>query len=145
MQWREAAGMSRRAAVTRGLSAALFAAAAAFLVQGVVSGGLHVAFIFVIPLVYGSGFQGLAAAALIVTAFVILALSGPVQPLGGYRGAEGGEGGVAGTGRRSFGGVIFIGPVPIVFGSGRKVTAWMVVAGIVLSVLLILAFILWNF
>lgn len=137
--------MNRRAAVTRGLSAALFAAAAAFLVQGVVSGGLHVAFIFVIPVVYGSGFQGPAAAALLVIAFIILAFSGTVRPLEGYPGAEGGEAGVAGAGRRSFGGVIFIGPVPIVFGSGRKVAAWMVVAGIVLSVLLILAFILWNF
>ena len=44
-------------------------------------------------------------------------------------------------GSASFGGVIFIGPIPIVFGAGPKAT-WLILFAIVLSALSIIVFVL---
>ncbi|MEK6987203.1 MAG: DUF131 domain-containing protein [Candidatus Thermoplasmatota archaeon] len=38
---------------------------------------------------------------------------------------------------RRWGGVVFLGPIPIVFGSDAKVTQWMLLAGVVLFVALL--------
>lgn len=43
---------------------------------------------------------------------------------------------VTGTPRR-WGGVVFLGPVPVVFGSDQKVTQWMLLVGVVLFVALL--------
>lgn len=39
--------------------------------------------------------------------------------------------------RRRWGGVVFVGPIPVVFGSDQKVTQWMLVLGLVLFVALV--------
>jgi len=44
---------------------------------------------------------------------------------------------------RKFGGVVLLGPIPIVFGSDRRVTTAMLVLAIVLTILLVLFF-LWT-
>lgn len=44
------------------------------------------------------------------------------------------------TGGKKFGGVVFLGPIPIVFGSDKKVAKWMLLLAIVLVILLIIAF-----
>lgn len=44
------------------------------------------------------------------------------------------------TGGAEFGGVIFIGPIPIVFGKGRRSSRWMMVGSIVFGILLIVFF-----
>ena len=43
---------------------------------------------------------------------------------------------VAASGRR-WGGVVFLGPIPVVFGSDQKVTQWMLILGVVLFVALL--------
>ncbi len=43
---------------------------------------------------------------------------------------------------RKFGGVVFLGPIPIVFGSDARVSKWMLILGIALTVLLIAFFFL---
>ncbi len=43
---------------------------------------------------------------------------------------------------RSFGGIIFLGPIPIVFGSGQKVTTIMLVLGLVITGVLVALFFL---
>ena len=45
------------------------------------------------------------------------------------------------SGSTSFGGVIFIGPFPIVFGAGPN-AAWLIAIGIVLAVLSIIVFLI---
>ena len=45
------------------------------------------------------------------------------------------------SGSTSFGGVIFIGPFPIVFGAGPD-TAWLITIGIVLAILSIIVFVI---
>jgi len=44
------------------------------------------------------------------------------------------------TAGKKFGGVVFLGPIPIVFGSDKKVAKWMLLLAIVLVILLIIAF-----
>jgi uncharacterized protein (TIGR00304 family) len=40
--------------------------------------------------------------------------------------------------RRRWGGVVFLGPIPIIFGSDAKVTWWMLIVGVILFVALLL-------
>lgn len=55
------------------------------------------------------------------------------------RGRRGeGETGEGGGGSVEGGGVIFIGPIPIVFGSNRRVAKWMFIAAIIITVVLVL-------
>lgn len=49
----------------------------------------------------------------------------------------------AALGSGSFGAVIFIGPFPIVFGSGPN-AAWLILVGIILSVISIIIFVVLN-
>ncbi len=39
--------------------------------------------------------------------------------------------------RRRWGGVVFLGPIPVVFGSDQKVTQWMLLVGVLLFVALV--------
>ncbi|UCC92289.1 MAG: DUF131 domain-containing protein [Thermoplasmata archaeon] len=47
------------------------------------------------------------------------------------------EGKVPMDGGPEFGGVVFLGPIPIVFGKGQRTSKWMLVASIVFGILLI--------
>jgi uncharacterized membrane protein len=51
----------------------------------------------------------------------------------------------SGTERR-WGGVVFLGPIPVVFGSDQKVTKWMLVVGVLLFVALLVSTViaLWS-
>ncbi len=127
----------------RYFAVAMMIAAAAFIAFGVADGRLHIGFLLIIPIIYGSGAEAVAPALLVFLAFVLFAIS-----------STGGQEGEAGTGynrqqdtvretaktRRAFGGVIFIGPVPIVFGSDRRITGYMIVAAVVILILLLIAF-----
>jgi uncharacterized protein (TIGR00304 family) len=44
---------------------------------------------------------------------------------------------------KKFGGIVFVGPIPIVFGSDKKVAKWMLVVALVIVILLIIA--MWYF
>ncbi len=40
------------------------------------------------------------------------------------------------------GGVIFIGPIPIVFGSSKEITKWMLIVALIIAIILIVLYIL---
>ena len=48
-------------------------------------------------------------------------------------------------GRTRGGGVIFIGPIPIVFGSDKGIAKWMIVVGVIIAVIMLLMFVLQIF
>lgn len=50
---------------------------------------------------------------------------------------------VLGGGSGSVGGVIFIGPFPIVFGAGPE-TTWLIVIGLIIAVLMLVLFFVWR-
>jgi uncharacterized protein (TIGR00304 family) len=46
------------------------------------------------------------------------------------------------TQRTEVGGVIFIGPIPIIFGSSKNIAKWMIIVAIIIFVLLVLFYVL---
>ncbi|MDT7861728.1 MAG: TIGR00304 family protein [Saccharolobus sp.] len=44
--------------------------------------------------------------------------------------------------RTEVGGVIFIGPIPIIFGSSKNIAKWMIIVAIIIFVLLVLFYVL---
>lgn len=44
--------------------------------------------------------------------------------------------------RTEVGGVIFIGPIPIIFGSSKDIAKWMIIVAIIIFVLLVLFYVL---
>jgi uncharacterized protein (TIGR00304 family) len=93
-------------------------------------GESRVALIIIFPIVYGEGLLGVAGIILLLVGLFLLFLS---IPLGRSREASPEER-AQGT-KREMGGVVFIGPVPIVFGSGDELlkNKWFVAAMVVLA------------
>ncbi|MBX8636439.1 MAG: DUF131 domain-containing protein [Thermoplasmata archaeon] len=42
-------------------------------------------------------------------------------------------------GGKKFGGVVFIGPIPIIFGSDRKITGYMIILAVIMAVLILVS------
>lgn len=126
---------------------ALLAAAAAVVAAGVAYGQLRIAFLLIIPVIYGSGLAGVLAAVMVFAAFMMFAVAASMEMRREGEATVGteeyGRGGAeTRTERRSrVGGVIFIGPIPIIFGSDRKITGYMIAAAVVILVLLIISYI----
>jgi uncharacterized protein (TIGR00304 family) len=143
--------MRARVAIT--LFLLLFVVAAAVQVAGVLSGSLHIGFFLLFPVIYGTGFTPLIAFILVIIAFMILFFI----PFSAYEREpahyEYEEQPVQYVEReppplqqsREFGGVIFIGPIPIVFGSSRRMTRYMIIAAAAVALLLSIYFLLLFF
>ena len=133
----------------RGLRLAALAAllaGIALLVYAGMQGSLRVGFFLIIPFFYGTG----AAAAL---GMLLLMAAGVLWFMGAFQAlapppSDGGEAPPPAGGahapperverRSSSGGVVLLGPIPIVWGSDRRVLPWMVATGAALLVLALL-------
>lgn len=121
---------------------------AAVLLAASVAAGESRLFLFLIfPVVDIGGWMGALGAVLLLAGLFasflsfVPAIPGPVPEPGRPPASEAASPGPSG---RRFGGVVFVGPIPIVFGSDRGMTVAMLVLGIVLLVLLI-AFVVLTF
>lgn len=124
------------------LAVSILAAAAAVIAAGVVFGELHVGLLLFIPVIYGSSVPAGIAALLIFVAFILFAVSfgRSIEEGAETESLSPEERGEHATERRkSIGGVIFIGPVPIIFGSDRKIAWYMMVIAVVILVLIVIA------
>lgn len=127
-------------------AAAMVAVAAVLIAAGVADGSLKIGFLLIVPVIYGSGVYAIVAALLVFGAFALFAFSAALPESGsgsqGYADWHDAEKEQAQfRGRRRFGGIIFIGPIPIIFGSDRKLGAYLITAAIAVLVLLIIAFV----
>lgn len=121
---------------------ALFVAGIAALAYAVLQGGATLSLFLVFPIVTASGAWGFLGILLIVAGFAALFLtwsswgvpSEPPAPT--TENVQPPRTASAPSGRR-WGGVVFLGPVPIVFGSDEKVARWMLLAGVGLFVALL--------
>jgi len=120
------------------LSLALFVAAIALIIASVATGEGQVGLFLIFPFIIASGPLALAGSALlllaIISVFIAFWKTGEAArpDAGGSDAAVGQE--------RKFGGVVMIGPIPIAFGSDKRMAKWMAVAGIILFVVLIIAY-----
>lgn len=117
----------------------LFVGGIVLIAAAVASGEAEVSLLVVFPVFSGSSPLFLFGTLLIVLSFIVgflmLAL-GQIQLAGGGLWPSEGQAGQPAPGgtRREYGGVVLVGPVPIAFGSDRRIALIMLVVGIVLAI-----------
>jgi uncharacterized protein (TIGR00304 family) len=123
------------------LATGMMVAGAALLAYCVVAGEMQVALVLIVPVIFGGSILGVLAIGLIIAGVFVFI----VDPYVGAS-AEGMRDDPANEGRPSsptrkakFGGVVFIGPIPIIFGSSKKVTIYVAILSIVIFLLIIVA------
>ena len=118
----------------------LFASAIILMIVSVASGEGQVGLFLIFPFIVAWGPMAVVGSVLLFLAIVSFLI-------GFLRSGEvvlknaGGADPVAKTGRK-FGGVVMIGPIPIVFGSDRKIANWMLLAGVVLFTLMAIIYLI---
>ena len=97
--------------------AALFVEGAGLVFAAVISGGATVGVALVVPFVVGRSLEFVLGVVLVLAGFLTLPLAFPRSDV------EGSEPGDAPAGSTGGGGIVIVGPVPILFGSWRSVSA----------------------
>ncbi len=120
---------------------------AGLLLYAIFSGEANVALLLIFPVIYGSGFYSLMGILLIMLGTFLLFLS-PVESL--EREAmvypeESENWYVENKEKTKFGGVIFIGPIPIVFGSDRNMLRFSIFIGLLMLSLLVIFYVLFLY
>ena len=116
-----------------------------------VSSGEATAYIFLfIPVFQGSSLSAFAGTMLLFAGIFLFFISmatpleyGPVKPSPHAQPQNAGQPVSPPPPSKKFGGVVFLGPFPIIFGSDKKIAKWMIVAAFVLVILLVI--VLWYF
>ncbi len=97
----------------------------------VLYGDARVALLLFIPIIYGGGILLLMGTLLFIIGFILLFFSPLLEENTGPE--------------KSYGGVILIGPIPIVFGSDTNITKIMLYLGLALAIILLLVYLLWLY
>jgi uncharacterized protein (TIGR00304 family) len=125
------------------LAAVMILAGAILLVYGIAVGDMQVALLVIVPVIYGSSSLGILAIGLVIGGIVV-AMADPFLGVGKEESRDvlsNEEGRSKNERRIEFGGVVFIGPIPILFGSNRRMTIFVaVLAAIVLAIMLLSLF-----
>lgn len=130
----------------RFLGPALFVAGIVALVVAFLQNEATLTLFIIFPVVTATGGWAILGILLMVAGFFLFFVTWPVGAVAAppleERGAPpptapGSSLGVPPTPQRRWGGVVFVGPIPVVFGSDQKVTQWMLVLGVVLFVALV--------
>jgi uncharacterized protein (TIGR00304 family) len=127
--------------IFRALGLVLLATGIIATVLGVLSGDVQLGLVlFFIPYLQSSSWLGSLAILLVFAGTVTLVLDG-IHSIGGrtYQAVEEGSEGFKGRPKKEFGGVVLIGPVPIVFGSSNRTAllALIAAAAVVMAMMLI--------
>jgi uncharacterized protein (TIGR00304 family) len=120
----------------RALGVALIIGGAMLLGLAILNEEASVALIFIIPVIYGVGPLAAAAVLLVFIGISLVMLSVTLR-MANEQGSD-----AEPSKKREFGGVVLIGPVPIVFGSARTFRWTWALAALSLVVLLLFLFIL---
>lgn len=98
------------------------------------TGDVRVGLFLVVPYVVGTGIAPFLGTMLIMAGLVMVFVGG-LPPMRGWERdpAERSEGSV----RSRSGGVVLLGPIPIVWGSDRRILPWMVGAGLLMTAVLV--------
>ena len=120
-------------------SGALFIASIVLLVASVATGDGQFGLFVIFPFIVGSGPLAISGTALLFLA--ILCWFVGIWRSGKYEVVETATGDKGGTAQgNKFGGVIMLGPVPIVFGSNEKIAKNMLILGVILFAVMLIFF-----
>jgi uncharacterized protein (TIGR00304 family) len=124
---------------------ALFVLGIALLGYATYLGEMTFTLVVIIPVVQSSSVWALSGMALIFAAIFLFFFSmatpareGPAQQSGVTPQSTAPQ-----QPAKKFGGVVFVGPIPIVFGSDKRVAEWMLIVALVIVILLVIA--MWYF
>ena len=130
----------------RFLGPALFVSGVALLAVGFLRGEASLSLVLVVPLITATGWTAGLGILLMVLAFVASFVTWPVKSHEPSPPTERGPAAPAAPRSSRWGGVVFLGPIPVVFGSDAGVSRAMLALGValflgllVLTVLLLLA------
>lgn len=130
----------------RFLGLGLFAAGVASIAVAFWLGEATLSLVVIIPVITATGPWAVAGILLIVAGFIVTFLTWPARPSTGPMEPpmerETSETPTQSGPRRRWGGVVFLGPIPIVFGSDARVTQTMLVLALVLFLALLVLTIL---
>jgi uncharacterized protein (TIGR00304 family) len=124
------------------LAAIMILAGVALLIYSVAVGKMQVALVLFVPVIFGSSIEGILAIGLII-AGVFVAIADPFMRTEGKSPQERlpNEGSPTETSKgKEFGGAVLIGPIPIVFGSSKRMTLFIAVLAAIVLVIMILSF-----
>lgn len=107
----------------------------ALLAYGAIEGDVTVGLFLIVPFLYATGPAGALGIVLLVAAVVLWALSARWIPDASRTMAPGSP---PADRQTKHGGVVLLGPIPIVWGSDRRILPWMVAAGVALLALALL-------
>jgi uncharacterized protein (TIGR00304 family) len=101
--------------------------------------------VVIIPVVQSSSVWALAGMALIFAAIFLffLSMAAPMREARTQPSTTTPQAVAPQQPAKKFGGVVFVGPIPIIFGSDKKVAKWMLVVALFIVILLIIA--MWYF
>jgi uncharacterized protein (TIGR00304 family) len=122
------------------LAICMILAGAALLAYCVVIGEMQVALVLIVPVIFGGSILGVLAIGLMIAGvfiFIVDSFLG-ASPEGMQDGLVDGGHPSSPTGKTEFGGAVFIGPIPIIFGSSKKVTIYVVILSIVIFFLILM-------
>ena len=117
---------------------ALFASGLGLVIASVAAGEAELSLLVVFPIISGSGALFLLGAVLMIASFFIGFLSLATTEQTQVPSEDGATGrGAPVSDRAKYGGVVLIGPVPIVFGSTPRLALAMLAVGIAMAVALV--------
>lgn len=133
--------MGRVVRLARLLGPLLFVAGVASLALGFLSGQATLSLFVIFPVVTATGPWSILGIALMIAGAFVFFLSWPapveLPPAVAAPSSPQPPSQSLTTGARRWGGVVFLGPIPVVFGSDQKVTQWMLLVGVGLFVALV--------
>jgi uncharacterized protein (TIGR00304 family) len=119
---------------------AMFVAGMALIANAVATGEADVSLFIVFPVFSGSSLLFLLATILIISSFIVgfmlMTMDYGRTEERIQAKPEGANGSAPGS-RMQYGGVVLLGPIPIAFGSDKKVALFMLIVGVILAVVVL--------
>ena len=123
------------------LAAFIILAGAALLAYSVATGEMQVALVLIVPVVYGSSAMGILAIGLVIAGVFIFMvdpfLDANAEDAERDPAEETAQPGI--TKKPEFGGVVLIGPIPIIFGSSKGMTLFAIVVAVIILAIMVLS------
>lgn len=122
------------------LGPALIIAGAVALVVGFLQGEASLSLFLIFPVVTATGGWSALGILLLIAGFLASILTWPTYAVAEAPPSSGPTAGTLPTApsvtapRRRWGGVVFLGPVPVVFGSDARIARWMIIVGALLLI-----------
>jgi uncharacterized protein (TIGR00304 family) len=125
--------------VVRLVGPAIFLVGVVFLAVGFIENQATLNLFVIFPVVTATGWWAILGIVLMIVGLFLsfLTWSAPVQPPPTTASAPQSPSTHPQASPRRWGGVVFLGPIPLVFGSDQKVTQWMMILGAFLFVALL--------